>query len=56
MSRKTCTFPNNTCKYKPKQTPKIMALFNTVLLVNEIPTCKTCWAGTAAFNTAHGSR
>lgn len=33
-------FLNNTCKYRTKQTPKIMALFNTVLLVSQITTCK----------------
>lgn len=33
-------FLNNTCKYRTKQTPKIMALFNTVLSVSQITTCK----------------
>lgn len=42
---KTCpenpaVFVNNTCKYRRKQTPKNMALFNTVLLVSQMTTCK----------------
>lgn len=36
---KLALFLNNTCKYRTKQTPKIMTLFNTDL-VNQIPTCK----------------
>lgn len=37
---KLALFLNNTCKYRTKQTPKIMALFNTVLSVSQITTCK----------------
>lgn len=39
---KLALFLNNTCKYRTKQTSKIMALFNTVLLVSQITTCKIC--------------
>lgn len=37
---KLALFLNNTCKYRTKQTPKIMALFNTALSVSQITTCK----------------
>lgn len=33
---------SNTCKHKMKQTPKIMALFNTDFLVSQTTACKIC--------------